>query len=351
MRIVVNTESQSAGVKPWVEDLVPRLRDLGFDVTRNDWQGYDGYDVAMFLAQDQEVRRANAQNPDGTTVVVDPKLDGNLAETLEADLLVVSSIEQKDAFLRYHDEVFIYPPFPEWDYDARKTHEETAEKVIGYHGNKNHLEHFEPRITEALERLGERHDITLKAIYNVEQLGRWEVGVPDNVTVEHVQWSPECYSEELATCDVGIANYFIPLPPRLTAFLAQYPSLEYLTTGNGRLSQTFERRITRRYHYDEHDQVLRYKYTSNPGRLYPFGRVGVPVVADYTPSNARVIAHGESGYLARTSAAWEHYLERLLTSPERRRSYSRALEEALTGRFSVDRYAADFADRLEDVVG
>lgn len=347
MEIVVNTDYESAGTKVWIDDFCPYLKEHGHSVTRNDWDSYEEYDVAIFTAPDSDVASAVAADGKITTVIMDPKLDLNLDDVRRSDILVVSSIEQKERFLKFDADVIIYPPFPQYNYNEQETDSGHDEVVLGYHGNIFHARQFRKNIRPAINQLGGSHNIRLLAIYDKGTHGKWTYGVPEGVPVEHIQWTPNVYKEKLSTCDIGIVNDFIPIPEKFARLITQYPSLEYITSTNNIFGKIFKKLVTRRYNYNMNDDMIRMKYTTNPGRIYPFAALKIPVVCDYSPSNSQVVTHGSSGYLTKTKTGWKHYLEQLITEPTKRKEMGQNLNRELVEEHSIDRYAKYLIRHLE----
>ena len=58
MKVLINTNYDSAGTKVCVDDLIPKFKKAGFDVTRNDWDNYQNYDLILFMSPDSEVIKA-----------------------------------------------------------------------------------------------------------------------------------------------------------------------------------------------------------------------------------------------------------------------------------------------------
>src|SRR3990167_847249 len=153
MKIVFNTNYNSAATFIGMEQMMPMLQKAGHEVTRNDWNNYGDYDLAFFMSPDSEVLKAKKQNPRILSAIIDPKTvsfferlrhkslwhQDVMRELRAADFLLVSSIEQRDHILKYNKNPFIsyfFPQTPKKD----KTHEPKKKIVIGYHGNKAHLD-------------------------------------------------------------------------------------------------------------------------------------------------------------------------------------------------------------------
>lgn len=311
MRFVLNTRRDDAATRICIDGLGERLRGHGVDAAVGDWDDYSRYDVAIFMGYDDDAKRARSQNPAIRVVLADPKQ--SRAEWIdaarEADALLVSSIEQRDAFLRLNANVFVYFMFPPMRAVERK-HENREPFVIAYHGNRAHLEAMVDTVKPALEELGRRRAVELWALYNVEAVGKAVLGVPDKryVRVRHIQWtadrepgtqvSPRFY-DTLAQADIGVVPNQLPIRGRDDALLATaYPEGEFA--------------------YEPFDHLTRYKASTNPGRLYPFAQLGIPVISDFVPSAAQFIVDGESGFLASSPNGWFTALETLAASPELR---------------------------------
>jgi hypothetical protein len=295
--------------------------------------------VAVFLGYDHALREARAAHPGIRVGLTDPKQSRPewIEAAREADFLLVSSVEQREAFLRLNRNVhvlFMFPVVP----PRTRVHEQREPFVVAYHGNRVHLEAMGGTgVRQALEELGRRREVELRLVYNVEARGRAVRGMPDErlVRVRHVQLPLETppgaavaegLLDELAGADVGIVPNLLPIrDPRraLRRTASLEPSLAY----------------------EPFDHLLRFKASSNPGRLYPFARLGVPVVADLTPSLAQFVLDGVSGFLAASPQGWHDALDRLAGDPALRTSMAAELRTRLDDAY--DRQIADLLGFLE----
>ena len=325
MRVVLNTRSDDAVAAACIHDLGRRLGERGVEVAVNDWGGYDSYDVAVFLAYDHDVEAARAANPGIRIVLADPKqrTPEAIATARDADLLLVSSVEQRDVFLRTNRNLLVYTMYPSVAARERR-HVDLGDGriVVAYHGNRVHLEAMAHTVRPALEELGRRRPVELSAVYNIETLGRAQLGVPDErlVTVRHIQWTP-AFADSLADADIGIVPGELPVANALAALeLTAYPEPEFM--------------------YEPFDHLVRYKASTNPGRLYPFARLGVPVVADFTPSAAQLVQDGVTGLLASSPHGWLEALEALAGSAQLRERLAAGLRERMDAAY--ERQVDDF---------
>jgi hypothetical protein len=334
MKAVFNTRYKNAGTMVCVDDLSGRLKQAGHSVGFNDWNHYTDYDVAFFMAPDSDVRTAKRMNPRLLAGIMDPKLytKRQRREAREADFLCVGSIEQRDIFLKYNKNIFIYYMFPEVE-EKEKVHEEKKKIIIGYHGNKLHL-HCMEHLTAALDELASRYEIEFHAVYNIKKLGKWSLNLPRVCPVKHIQWSREGYGDHIGAFDIGVAPAAIPIHENIAKITSRY------------LSSFFPNWMG----YYATDYLLRFKYSTNPGRVYVFSQLGVPVVADFLPSYCQVIQDGHSGFLVYSKEGWYNALEKLILSHNLRNTLSRNLKEFLDRDYSPEatfRKFLSFVDTLQ----
>lgn len=326
MNVLINTHSSAPSTDVFVRDLSRRLKDLGYPVTRNDWEHYEKYNVILFLPGDSEVRKAKQINPNTRVGICAPKIVTNRhrQEAKAADFLVVESIEIRDAFLPYNRNLFIYPPFPEVSFQE-KEHIAKNSFVIGYHGNKHHLE-CATDLMHALDRLVERYPIEFMTVYNIDRLGKWTKGVPKKCPVKHVQWTEKVYQDALSKCDIGVC-----------------PAKTPIAINRAKIASRFVSSIFSNWpHYNAWDYMLRFKYATNPGRVYPFSQLSIPVVAEFVPSFCQVIQDGYSGYLVYSDYGWEVALEKLIKNHELRNSMSRNMKDFLDKYYSPEKTFQQF---------
>ncbi len=315
MKFVINTTYNAAGTVV-LEGLVKRLQATEHSVTRNDWEHYSQYDSAIFMAPDSNIAEAKKSNPKLLCGIFDPKVTRSCQkkEVEMADFLIVSSIEQREFFLRYNKNIFIYYMFPDVP-EIKKEHQDKEKIIIGYHGNKQHLDAMKD-LSWALDMLAQTYSIEFWAIYNIKKLGKWNRNTPKVCPVKHVQWSEETVVADLNKCDIGVVPSLLPAP---AAFAR--PIESFLLNKEG---------------YHANDYVSRYKLTNNPGRIYVFARAGVPVVADFTPSSCQIIRDGESGMLVGTKEGWQNALEMLIKDMPMRNSLSGNLKKNLHEGYSPE---------------
>ncbi len=321
MKFLINSTSESAGAKVCVKDLTPLLLNIGHEVKLNDWNYESQFDVVLFMSERTEVKKARKKIPNALIGIMDSKIaKQNIKENKSADFLIVSSIEQKDALLEENPNVFIYYMFP-YTEEKPKVHKKKEKTIIGYHGNKLHLHAFYPIISKALDNLSQNHRIELWAIYNIKSLGKWTKGLPQKTPVKHIQWEENTLSEYLHQCDIGLVNNLKPV-------FRPWPQI--------RISNHIMNIISKGYGKDYSDLLLRYKYNTNPGRIYVFSQLHIPVVSDFALSASQFIRHEDSGLLANTQKGWEKAIETLILSAEKRSLYSENLKKYIQENASIE---------------
>lgn len=322
LNIVINTRYNSSGTKVCVDDLSPRLTAAGHQLTHNDWDHYHRYQLAIFMSPDADVHQAKSQNPSIKTCIMNPMTDypALRRNARAADALIVGSLEQRDAQLQYNQRIFIYYMFPDIA-PMFKNHRAKKPIIIGYHGNKEHLLNFSPHINGALDKLAKQCPVELWLIYNISKLGRVTSHLPRLIKIRHLQWSPAVYARYLSQCDIGIVNNIIPTPR------------SYLHLFNQPLSRYFRLNLRP---YRAHDTRVRFKYGTNPGRVYVFSQLGIPVISDFAPSMSQVIRDGYSGLIVNSPAGWYWALERLVQDHTLRQFYSDNLRVFIDQNMSVD---------------
>lgn len=208
--------------------------------------------------------------------IVDPKNISVLKYLPRVDFIVVDSLEMELEFSKFNKPILRVSEFPKIQQEKSLAELKFGRKIIiAYHGNRQHIISMYPEITSALEMLAAQYEVELRLIYNVRSLGKVPNIFPDTITVKHIQWTPNVYSS-LADCHFGIVPNLMPIQKK------SYRKIS----------------VSRFFLEKEDDYILRFKMLSNPGRLLVFWQLGIPVVADITPSNIELVQHGKNSYLA-----------------------------------------------------
>lgn len=311
------------------DNLAEDFNDIGIRASVSG-QKYDAKsDVIIIKSNDYVIDKIRRANPQAIIGVVHPS-DLSLAmlcQTKTADFIISGSVEEYDYYLKYNQNIYILPHI-EKDWGVKKQHLPKEPIVIGYHGNKEHLESLGQNIGSVLEKLNEKYRIKLKVIYDIKGVGRWEKKCPD-IEIEHVQWEYSTFARELQSCDIGLV-----------------PSV--VSSHN---SKKVFRLIKSLYHNGHpNDYLLRFKNCSNAGRIFVFAQIGIPVVANMTPENCQFLFHDRRGYLAQSKESWYSAIEKLICDAGLRQQIADAANIYFLENYNRDVYVKNLADKINTLV-
>ena len=308
MKIVFNTKHPDAAASLFYKHAFSEVKEISFF----DWDSYADYDIVLFMSfldDLNEISDAKKQNPNLKIGLIDPRTSDIREHISQIDFIIIDSIEMKDFFAQFQRPMFTYYEYPDIK-KTPKTHTDKDVTTIAYHGNKVHLAGMSPKITRAIELLGEKYKIKFRAMYNIEALGKWEYGVPKNVQVEHVQWKEENYYSYMAEADIGIVPNLMPVR-----------NIE-------KIKKKFS--IYKKVLLESKDDYLiRFKVPSNPGRIIVFSRLGIPVVADMFPSALQFIRDGYNGFVACNCGGWYNALEQLIIDHNLRNTFAKNMTDCI----------------------
>ncbi len=304
MRILFNTEKKEA-ISTILNlqklNLLNNIDDVDFTSFQDD---YENYDVVLLMGYDFNVESVRKRNPKALVGVIDPRPPQDI-QPEGVDFILANGIEMRDYYSSYKNvfDYYIYPNISQ----ITKEHKNNDEIVICYHGNEIHLKEAVPRITDAIEKLGGKFNIELKIIYNIEKFGEinWK---PSKINLNCIQWSKSVYDDHLSKSDIGIIPGLIPSRDNLKIILKK---------------SLFKRE------FNEHktDYLLRFKASSNPGRIFPFMQCGIPVLSDMFPSASQVISDGFDSFIVYSTEAWYNKLKILIEDVKLRREMGRNFQE------------------------
>lgn len=320
MNIAVNTNYKGNTTETCFHNLGKKFAGIGHNVVYNDWNNYKKYEMVFFIGNDSEVEKVKKINPQALTGILAPYLaeKRHQKEAGLADFLLVDSIEMREIFLKYNKNIIIYYIFAEID-GAIRNHLAKDKIIIGYHGNRVHLNCMD-YLSKSLDDLAEKYNLEFRAIYNIKRYGKWKKNLPRKCPVKHVQWLKEDFRQHLMQSDIGV------IPARVPISL----NLGRLAT---RVISSFFQNWPKYYNTD---YLLRFKHSTNPGRVYPFSQLGVPVVADFMPSYCQIIEDGKSGFLVHSREGWRHALEKLIIDPDLRNKMSSNLRNFINNNCSPE---------------
>ena len=274
----------------------------------------ENYDCAICFAPESICEKIKQKDKNCFIILLDPKLN-NKRDEIEAtnsDLVLVSSVEQEVYANMITEKTMQFNWFKQINLTANHRIEKNDKcTIIGYQGNKIHLNTLGSDIGKALTQLKrEGYDIKFRAIYNIDKLGRWKKGLPD-IEIEHIQWEEDKYIDKLRGVDIGIVPNLLPIGKRRANYATR-------TELNPRI-----------FNYNKNDYIQRFKINSNPNRIWEFSQLKIPVIADMYPSTAMFIKHRWSGLLANGQRGWYESIKYMINNKEKRSEYARNLMESI----------------------
>lgn len=268
---------------------------------------YSQYDVALFMSFKDASDKAKKDNPSIITAVVEPRA-AQKNKFKNVDFIIVNSLEAKDYFSRYNTNLLIYYTYPQVP-DKIKCPIDKKTLILGYHGNKIHLDAMYPRITSAMEKLNNKIPLTFWALYN-DRFGKWNKPEKKKFGFEvlHIPYSEENYAKFLAHVDIGLVPQFIPVR-------------------NSKILRYLIGSFNNKYNERRDNYFFRFKETTNIGRHLVFAQYAVPVISDMTPSSCMFIEDGYHGFLAYHTDGWYYALEKLAFDKVARKSIGKNLSQ------------------------
>jgi hypothetical protein len=198
------------------------------------------------------------------------------------DFVMAGSLEEYDS-LSFHKNVILNAHIESLYHDSKiKTHKKEEKLKICYHGWTPHLYSFSCGLKDALEKFNhfnkqiELHVITEHTEASID----WDCikGKPA-IDVVFKKWNIDTVKQDIQACDIGIC-----------------PGVYDLTSN--------EKNIDKRSGKFNTDYIVRYKNKTNNGRAIVFMQLGLPVIADFSPSNFHLFGDQTCGLVAHTSTGW-----------------------------------------------
>ena len=272
----------------------------------------EGFDAVMLTGFDPLPPSFRQRADDAVLVVIEPRATQR-RDLSGYDLAVYNGFETRDWFAGSTLSDLIYAVYPVTPSPlAAKAREDEPEGtlIVGYHGNTRHLDAMVPRITDALSQMAQDRPVALWAMYNLKTRGQWQwpLRAHPPFTVRHIQFSEDNYARYMAHVDIGLVPQLMPV--RNSAIL------RYLIGSFGR-----------RYNERRHDFFMRFKETTNIGRVLVFAQYGVPVISDMTPSAMALLDEEVTGFTACHTAGWKRALQHLAESQQLRERLGANLRE------------------------
>lgn len=291
MKINFLTQSPHAACSQFYSNAFKNYPVNGMEFAFYDYEFKNDYDVILLMTYDAHtISRVRKASPKSKIGIIDPRGDEVLEFVKQADFLVVDSLEMIDFWAKANLPIFKFAEYP--DIPIRKRKDPPTDRfIVGYHGNKVHLESSWNTAMSALSELSDRikKPVEFKVTYSsaFTEPDRSELWYPKNCDVKYVPWNANVYHNFLSDCHVGIVPNNLP-------------------------TQIMKREEgTKRWNYKDDDYTIRFKMPSNAGRGIIFGLLGIPIVTDFFPSGIELVTASAGGFAACSSAGWLTHLSDL----------------------------------------
>jgi len=276
------TDLSVGSYRIWVHDLNQTFIELGIEskvLHHYSLEEIENHDVIICGKSDASLAKdLKVKFPEKKVGIINLSSDN---KKLPVDFAIAGSLEEMDSLSCYKN-VFLYPLIEKMYQNEEdcKVHEPKEKLIIGFHGHYPHLSKFNPHLKEALEELDELCDLELKIITSNVPF-KWEVGKPNIRNIIIKGWNIKTFKKEMLSCDIGIVPNITPL---------SFTELALETSIDLGLYNT--------------DHIVRMKNKSNAGRCFVFHQLGIPVVADFTPSNFHILGDPRCGFIAFNKNSW-----------------------------------------------
>ncbi len=320
----------------YINNLSYWISKCNIKVTKSDKikKGFSHYILSKYstIKDLKKIREINDQNV--LCGLVHPSNLGISNKNLidKADFLIVGSLEEKDFYKSFNKPIIRFPQIEKIRFKKKK-HTNKNRIIIGYHGNLEHLEEMDT-LKDALEMINQEFNILLTVIYD-KKLGSWSKGRP-NIPIKEINWDFKSLSSEISKFDIGIVpctnNFFLDKPKN---FLNPISILIKNLTG-GKNKRT-------------NDYIIRFKVTSNAGRSFIFHQLGIPVIADFWPSNFELMGNPKFGLLAHSKEGWYSSIKELILSPKKRNQISANAQFEFKRRYDPINWSKDFIENLSNI--
>jgi hypothetical protein len=314
----------------WIHNAAKNLEDLGCDIEMNGVTDLPGVfassDVILVDKEDLHCATEFPKNRNCAVGAINPPHSWSGAY----DFAIVGSMEEQISLSSQFEQLYLSPLVEDHFWGKhRAPHHPSTNISIGYHGNSRHLASMESLgLTSAIEAFARQQDaIGIKVsltIMSEKKEPIWRVGKP-RIPIHFHEYDIDALPHVFSRVDIGIVpNAHIHKPSAI----------------HTRLS----RRVMN-FDFNQSDIIMRFKSKSNYGRALVFMQLGIPVIADFTPSHLSLIKDGINGYLAANHNSWLKALSRL-SDPAQRNIIADTAKSAVKSEFSARKCALSFKDFL-----
>ena len=292
-------DDNAGSYRIWVKDLAEYFNELGIKAYINKLPNNIKSNVAIIISKSDVNKCGDYKKnyPNNLVGIINP--EGGIL--YNADFIIVGSIEEKDS-LAMNKNVFIFPLIEnKYRNITQKIHTDKDKIVIGIQGSYTHLPKVDPHLKIALEEFSKNVKIILKIISN-PMPKKWLNGRPKIHNIEILDYNFKTFSNDLLNCDIGLVPNITDSAP------------------------LFKKTSKSRGLYNS-DYFFRMKNKSNSGRMFVFIQHGIPVIADFTPSNLHILGNPDNGFAVFNKDGWLNALKELSSAKKRNIISRNALKE------------------------
>ena len=269
----------------WIEDLSYYLSQIKIDSKIGSDSDIADHDI-IILGKGNHTKAKGIKKQNKKVGLINPAGGKNY----NVDFIIVGSLEEKDS-LSMNKNVILFPLIERLFQNKKiKDHQDKKTLRLCFHGHYPHLSKFEPFLKSALNEFSKEQEIELLTIHGNSNF-KWQYGKPD-IKVIFKTWNIKTIYEDILSCDIGLCPNATILPRNI---------LE-TSTDLGL--------------YDT-DYSIRFKNKSNAGRSFVFHQLGIPVVADLTPSHFHILGNPDCGHIAMSKDGWLNALRELVCKDHR----------------------------------
>ena len=286
-----NQDISLGSYRIWVHDLSTTLRALGCSVrVVNNFEKLQKNSVVILSKADYHL---------STHPVLENRCVGaiNVARdhnNLPLDFIIVGSPEEKISLMTAYKNVSVVNLYEKmYENEKVKNHTKKSNICIGYHGSYIHLIKLSQGFIAAFSDLSNFYDLHFLNVTNRPDIAR-NILLDNGLREDQFscrKWSFDNVVRDIHEMDIGI------VPNLIDQFLINPEISKQISVQNG-INST--------------DYVFRFKNKSNPGRAFVFYQLGIPVIADLTPSNMPMLYDEKCGFIANCSRSWYYQIEKLL---------------------------------------
>jgi len=260
---------------------------ISYNLTDDEIESYDVIILGKCLFDHHKsiVDYVNLKYPNKLVGTITPS---SSVRDIPFDFVMAGSLEEADS-LSFHRNVILNAHIESIFLDSEtKVHQNSDTLKLCVHGWSAHLASFAPNLQWALEEFEKEQDYELVIISETSNLSGWDIGKPNIKKICAKKWGIDTIRSDIQSCDIGIV-----------------PGIYDLT------STAFSDVVNNKNGFFDTDYVFRFKNKCNNGRSLAFFQLGVPVVADFSPSHFHMMGDGECGFVAHTKDGWLNSFRKL----------------------------------------